>query len=219
MEAEDFPLARSRVNRPVTLPENAVAFTVYRVPSGKGGAPRPVLDGRDVLEIELRAQPEEFERMVLGEPGRYRLDVIDDNGNPIPRAPSCWYMIRERTETSGSGAAVSVNAILHQLTETNRLWAESNQQVTTALAGVLCRIGGLPLQRQGEGREESIREVVEKAIAEELAEDREDGKPIDPEDTAKFAANVKILVDTVADAVPKVIPLIQAGKAAFSSKP
>lgn len=87
------------------------------------------------------------------------------------------------------------------------------------MAGVLCRLGGLPVQRQSEDRERSIREVVEKAIAEELAEDREDGKPTDPEDTAKFAANVKILVDTVAEAVPKVISLIQAGKAAFSSKP
>lgn len=215
MEEEDFPLARSRVNRPVKLPEKAAGFAVYRVPSEKGGAPRPILDGVGVLEIQLGTSPEELERMVLGQPGRYRLDVIDDDGNPLD--VSCWYMIREGAGQGGASVGASADReLVRQLIETNRLWAESNKEVTAALSGVLARIGGLPPLRQQEGRGEEIREAVEAALE---GREASASPPTNPEDTAKTAQNVKIWVDTLAESAPKIVPLIQAGAAALKKKP
>ena len=80
-----YPLLFDADGVPLKLPPNAHRLRVRRL-ARHAGRPKMLIDsdtGRP-LEIELDTQYEEFCDLV-GHSGRYRLEVIDEQGRPIPR--------------------------------------------------------------------------------------------------------------------------------------
>jgi hypothetical protein len=144
-----------------TPPPATAAWRVRRCKKNKKGAPELVFgeDGTP-LAIERDATIEEL-RAEVSEPGKYRLDAIDEEQRPIPDATPAYVMIHETTVPNGEAKSVSsssVDTMASILTEVLRSNIEANranlalgQTIVDRFAGVMesaavlvRAVGGIP---------------------------------------------------------------------------
>jgi hypothetical protein len=143
-----------------TPPPATAAWRVRRCKKKKG-APELVFDADGVpLAIDRDATIEELRAEVV-EPGKYRLDPLDEEQRPIPDATPAYVMVHEMPERNGeatSMASGSVDTTAALLTEVLRSNLEANraslalgQTIVDRFAGVMesaavlvRAVGGIP---------------------------------------------------------------------------
>ncbi|HZU82790.1 MAG TPA: hypothetical protein VE987_07735 [Polyangiaceae bacterium] len=167
-----YPLARGRNSERVSLPPEADGFAVYRQASRKGGRPGRVIYKGNPLSIELDTTEAQLAE-VAGGSGRYRLDVLDIDGNVIEPRISCWVSIdvvdldaQSAPPPTSAGDAASIR-INHELVEITNNAVSSLCRVVDAFAG---RIHGgivadLVPQPAAPPREEEAEAVETPALA------------------------------------------------------
>jgi hypothetical protein len=182
------------------LPATATGWRVRRMRQGRG-APE-VVYGKDgiPLVVPIEAGLEEL-RQIVGNPGRYRLDAIDDRGKTVEDVPASYVVVPAREQdmqaavqqthgSEGSAAAVLGEA-MRLNTELAKSVVDRFPEMMTAAAELLRAADGAGLPRR-----------------EARAVDDDDEQP---EDEAGAASSSSPTFELINNLVAQVIPLVMTG--------
>ena len=183
------------------LPATAMGWRVRRMRQGRG-APEVVYSKDGVpLVVPVEAGLEEL-RQIVGAPGRYRLDAIDDRGKTVADLPASYVVVPARDvdvqtavqEVRGSdGSMASVLGEAMRLnTELAKAVIDRFPEMMTAAAELLRAADGAGLPRR---------------------EPRDAGDQDDDEDDAPLAAPSSPGFELINNLVAQVIPIVVASLA------
>jgi hypothetical protein len=207
----DHPLAQDYFGRPISLPENVSGFLVWRVPSKKGGKPQPFPSLEEQLEVKVEMNEAQLLELVE-RPGRYRLDPVDSNGEPVAVKP-CWVTLKGEAATNGEmpRPANATEWALVQMAQANcelvRITGEAHAEVLKASARHLAPQGSVFVEDGPTGRRD-VAALPAKAI--------EDGADADFD--WEKAKKVVELGGSIFEQIPKAKPAWDLLKAMITEK-
>jgi hypothetical protein len=134
-------LAFTNTGEPFDVPPTATGWRVRRMPPRGSKAPPDVVYGRDgvPLVLPIDATMEDL-RAEVDEPGRYRLDPLDERGTPIDKAPLAYVFVREPAASKNTkapaptGSSVADHIIIEAIRHNAEL-ARQNAEIARTVLG------------------------------------------------------------------------------------